>query len=230
MRSCTYQGTNDDTKHQRFTQYTELLLQSLGIDIQFRETRDTVEQPVDGDGKRGKTLTERLRNRDSLHILVVALETVGCQVSHHQRDDIAADGSEIAPKQALVHHEISHGTNEGKMPVVPQVDIHRAGTLRYQQQEIDTQANGDNQCTHRCIVSHSGSSRPSHVKNLQVQVEDLGDGIQRGIEIGCQQSRHDAQSNKTDTHIKTTLKRLAELHADAQADDSEEDRHHDRRS
>ena len=125
----TNQGTHDDTQYDGFTQHTELPLQSLGIDVELRETRNLVEQPVDADGKGRKALTERLRDGDALHIIVIALELRSCQVGHHQRDDIADDGGEIAPHQTLVHHEIGHSPDKGEVPVVPQVDIHRTRTF-----------------------------------------------------------------------------------------------------
>ena len=166
----TNQGTHDDTQHDRLTEYTELLFQAIGIDIKFREAGNPVEQPVDADGKGRKALAERLGNRDTVHIVVVALELLGRQVGHHQGDDIADDGSEIAPSQALIHHEVSHGSDKGEVPVVPQVDIHCARAFCDKQQEVHTQTDGDDQCAHRRVIGHCRSSRPTHVEHAELQV------------------------------------------------------------
>ena len=228
MGSRTNQGTHDDTQHQRFAQHAELLFQTLSINVELREAGDAVEQPVDSDGKRRKTLTERLRNADTVHILIVALEAVCRQVCHHQRHNIAADGSEIAPQQRLIHHEVGYSTDKGEVPIVPQVNVHRTCTLGNKQQEVDAQADGNNQCANGCIIGHSGGGRPSHVEHSQIQIENLGDCIKGCVEVGSQQSRDDAQAHKTDTNIQAALERLAELHAYAQADNRKKDWHHHR--
>ena len=161
----TNQGTHNHTQHQRLAEHTELLLQSFGINIELRESGNLIQQPVDANGKSRETLAERLRNADTVHIIIVALELLGSQVGHHQCNDVAHDGSEIAPCQTLIHHEIGHGTNESEMPVVPEVDIHRAGGLGNQHQEVHAQTDGDNQRTYGRVVSHGGSGRPSHVEH-----------------------------------------------------------------
>ena len=227
VRKSTNQGSHNHTKHNRFAQHTKLFLQAIRINIQFRETRNAVKQPVDDNGKRSETLAERLRNADAVHLLIISLELLRSQVSHHQRDDVAHDGSKITPQHALPHHKISHSTDEGKMPVIPQIDVHRTCTLRHEQQEIDAKTDGDDERTHSRVVSHSGSSRPSHVKHLQVEVKNLRDAVERAVEVGGQQSRDDAKPHKTDTHIESALESLAKLHANAQTDNGEQDGHHD---
>ena len=166
----TNQGTHDDTQHDRLTEYTELLFQAIGIDIKFREAGNPVEQPVDADGKGRKALTERLRDGDSIHIIIILLEFIGSQVCHHQCDNVAHDSGEIAPYQTLIHHEVSHSPDKGEVPVVPQVDIHRSGTLGDKQQEIDTQTDWDDQCTHCRVISYCSCCRPSHIEHPKLQV------------------------------------------------------------
>ena len=92
----TDESTNDNTKHQRFSQHTELLLQSLSINVEFRETRNAVEQPVDDNGEYREALTERLWNANALQV-VVLLELLSSKVCHNEGDDVAHDSCEIAP-------------------------------------------------------------------------------------------------------------------------------------
>ena len=134
----TNQGTHNHTQHQRLTEHAELLLQSFGINIEFGESGNFIQQPVDTDGKSRETLAERLRNGDTVHIVVITLELLGGQVGHYQCNDVAHNCGEITPSQALVHYKISHGTNESKMPIVPQINVHRAGCLCNQHQEVDS--------------------------------------------------------------------------------------------
>ena len=161
----TYQGTYDNTEYQWLTEHTKLLLQSLCIDIELREARNHIEEFIENDSEWHETLAEWLRNRDTIQI-VIFLESVGCQVCTNQRVDVADDSCEIAPKQTLAHHEVSHCTDKGEVPVVPEVDIYGTCCLGNQHQEVDTQTYWDNQCAHCCIVSYSCSCRPSHVKNI----------------------------------------------------------------
>ena len=114
------------------------------------------------------------------------------------------------------------------MPVVPQVDVHRAGTLRDEEQEVDAQTDGDDQRADGGVIGHGGGSRPAHVEHAELQVVEFADGRQRTAEVVGQQGRHDAQTHETDTHIEARLQRLAERHAYAEADDGKEDRHHHR--
>ena len=59
---------------------------------------------------------------------------------------------------------------------------------------------------------------------------DVGDCLQRVIEVGCQQSRHHTQAHETHTYEESRLQSLSEFHADTQADDREDDWHHHARS
>ena len=115
------------------------------------------------------------------------LELISCEVGHYEGDDIAHDSSKITPQQALIHHEIGHGTDKGKMPVVPQVNINGSRELENQHQQIDAQTDGDNQRSYGSTVGHSCRSRPTHVKHLQLQVVKLRDGFQGAVEVGSEQ-------------------------------------------
>ena len=228
--SCpTNQGTYDDTENQWFAEHAKLLLQSLCIYIELRETRNHIQELVEDDGEWHETLAEWLRNRDSIQV-VVLLKLVGGQVCTYQCNHIADDGCEVSPKQALAHHEVSYGTDECEMPVVPEVDVYRTGGLGNQHQEVDTQADWDNQGTHRSIISYGSSCRPPHIKHIQLQVIDVGDSLQRVIEVGSQQSCHHTQSHETHTYEESRLQSLSEFHANAQSDDREDDRHHHART
>ena len=173
LSHSTYQRTYNHTQYNRLTQHTEFLFQSLRIDIELRESRNLIQQPVDADSECREALTERLRDGDTVHIVVVALELISSQIGHHQCDDVTDDGSKIAPRQTLVHHEIGHSTDKGEVPVVPQVDVHCTCTFCNKQQEIHTQTNGDDQCAHSCIISHCRSSGPTHIKHTELQVIEL---------------------------------------------------------
>ena len=139
----TYQGTHDDTKYQWFTEHTKLLLQTLCVDVELRETRNFIEQLIEDDGERHKALAEWLRNGDTIEV-VILLEFLGCQVGAYQGDDVANDGSKIAPKQTLPHYKVSHGSDKSKVPIVPKVDVDGTCGLGYQHEEVDTQADRDN--------------------------------------------------------------------------------------
>ena len=99
---------------------------------------------------------------------IVFLELVCRKVGHYQRDDIAHDSSKVAPDEALSHNEIGNGTDEGEVPVIPQVDVHRTGATCNQQKEVDTQADRDNECTDSRVIGNGSSSRPTHIKHLQL--------------------------------------------------------------
>ena len=163
----TNQGSHDNTQNQWLTQHTKLLLQSLCIDIELRETRNHIHCLVEEDGEWHEALAEWLRNGDTVQV-VVLLELLCGQICTYQCNDVADDGCKVPPKQTLTHHEVSHGTDKGEMPVVPEVDVHRTGGLGYQHQEVDSQADWDNQGTHRCVISHGSGCRPTHVKHVQL--------------------------------------------------------------
>ena len=156
------------------------------------------------------------------------LELLCSQVGHDQCHDVADDGGEVAPQQALVHDKVGHSTDEGKVPVVPQVYVNGACTLREQHQEVHTQTDRDNERTDSRTIGHSGSSRPAHVKDTQLQVVKFRNLTERVTEIIGQQSRYDAKTDEADAHVETALERLAEFHADAQTNNSKEDGHHHR--
>ena len=226
LSQTTDEGTNNDAQHQRFTQHAELLLQAVGIDIQAVEAWNHIKRFADNQGKRHKALTERLRDADALPLWIVFLELVGCKVCHHERDNIAHNGGKVAPRQRLVHHEICHSTNEGEVPVVPEVDIDSTRTLGDDQQEVDTQTDRNDECANRCIVSHSSCSRPPHIKNLQLQVVQLADSTQRTTKVRSKQGGDDSQADETHADIQSTLQRASESKTNAEADNREENRHH----
>ena len=227
MCHCSNDATNNHTEHQWLTQHAKLLLQSLGINIELVKTGNLVEQPANDNGKRRKALTERLRHGDAGQV-VVFLEFLSSEVSHHQRDDIAHDGCKIAPQQTLVEDEVYHRANEGKVPVVPKVDVDGACGLGYHHQEVDAQANRNDQRTHCRVVGHGGSSRPSHIKHAEVETEDILYGLQRIFKVVGKQCRNDTQADKAHAHEKTGFQSLSKLHADAQTNDGEDDWHHHR--
>ena len=206
-------GAHDDAEHQGLAQHAELLLQPLGIDVQLLKAGNLVERLAHNEGKGHETLAEGLRNADALPFGIILLKTVGGKVGHHQRDDIAHDGCEVAPQQALVHHEIGHGTDEGEMPVVPKVDVHRARAFGDEQQEVHTQANGNDERTHGSVVGHGGGGGPPHVEHLELKVVEVGNLRQRAAEIVRKQGRHNAQAHETHAHVESRLQRFSELQA-----------------
>ena len=129
--------SDDDTQNERFAQHAELLFQPLGVDVELGETGNLVQEPVDADGKGNEALAEGLWDADAVEVIVL-LEAFGCEVGHDEREHIAHDGSEVAPTETLALHEIDHGADEGEMPVVPQVDVHRARSLGEHHEGIDT--------------------------------------------------------------------------------------------
>ena len=156
------------------------------------------------------------------------MELRGSDVSEYQRDDVAHDGGKIAPGEALAHDEVSHGTDESKVPVVPQVDVERACRFRQEHEHIDAQTDRNDERSHCSVVGNRSSSRPAHVENIELEVIEIADGFQRIVEVGGQQRRDHAQAHETDTHIESRFEGLTELHADAEADHREDDRHHHR--
>ena len=166
----TDEHAHDDAQHQRFTHHAKLLFQTFSVDVESVETGNFLKQPVDANGKGNETLTERLRHRDAIHALIITLKFEGTTVSNNQRDDIADNGCHIAPHKLLVEDEIGHGSDEGKVPIVPKVDVHRACGLGDQHQQVDAQTDGDNQSSNGCIIGHRRGGRPSHVEHLQLEV------------------------------------------------------------
>ena len=121
MASLPEQGdkcAHDDTQHQGVSQLSKLLFQSVSVYVQFAEARNLVQCLVEDDGQGHEALAERLGDGDALQ-LVVALELLGREVGAYQGDDVADNGGEIAPGQALPHHEVDHGSYEGEVPVIP---------------------------------------------------------------------------------------------------------------
>ena len=96
------------------------------------------------------------------------LELVCREVGHDEGEHIADDSGKVAPSEALALYEIHHSTDEGKVPVVPQVDVHRAGGLGEHHQGVDTQADGNNESPHGGVVSYGGGGGPTHVENAEL--------------------------------------------------------------
>ncbi len=109
---------DDDTEEERFAEDAEFLLHTLSIDVELVEARNTVEHLTNADGDRCEALTERLWDGYTLHARVELLELLCRHVGKYEGDDIADDGGEEAPHDA-VGKEIDHGSDEGEVPVVP---------------------------------------------------------------------------------------------------------------
>ena len=165
-------NTDDDTEEERFSEESELLLHSLCIDVELIEAWNAVEHLTNADGDRREALTERLWDGYAFHAWIEFLELLGGHVGKDEGDDIADDGGEETPHDA-VGEEIDYGTDECEMPVVPQVDVHRACEASEQQQEVDTEANWDDECAHGGVVSHGCGCRPSHVEDVKLEVVDF---------------------------------------------------------
>ncbi len=133
--SHTDKGTHDNTQDKRLTQYTELLLQSVCVNVEFGETGNHVEHLVYEDSKRHETLAEGLGNGDTVEV-VIFLELLCREIRTHQRNNIAHDGSKVSPHQALAHNEISDSPYESEVPVIPQVDVDSACRLGNEHQQI----------------------------------------------------------------------------------------------
>ena len=176
MRHGRDDHTHDDTEDKGLAEHAKLLLQTLGIDIEFVETRNAVQEPPQADGKRRETLAERLWHGDARKI-VILLEPVGRQVGHDKGEDVTHDSCEITPEKALVEDKIDHGTDEGKMPVVPQVDVDSARSLRDDHEEVDAKTDGDDEGTHSGVVSHRSGSGPAHVEDAEIEREDVLNGL-----------------------------------------------------
>ena len=172
MSHCSYQTTNDNTQDYRFSQNAEFLLKSLGINVEFAKSRYLIQKPVDDPGERRKTLAERLRDGNSRKI-IVGLEFVRCKVCHHESYNIAYDGCKIPPCKALAGKEVDHGTDEGEMPVIPEVYVHRPCCFSDKHQEVDAKAYRNDECPHRCVVGYAGSCGPSHIKDAKIKTEDI---------------------------------------------------------
>ena len=131
--SPTNQSTYDNSQYQWFAQYTKLLLQAFGIDVELRETWNKVEEFVEAYSERSEALAERLWNRNTIKV-VVFLELLCCEVGKHQSDDVADDSCEITPCKALVHYKVGNSTNKCKVPIVPEVDVDSTCCLSQQHQ------------------------------------------------------------------------------------------------
>ena len=168
--------TYDDTQYQRFAQYAELLFHSVGVNVQLGEAGNLVQCLIYKDSERREALAERLGDGDTVQVIVF-LELVCCQVGAYKCDDVANDGCEIAPCQAFSHNEIRYGTDEGEVPVVPKVDVHRTGGLRDEHQHVYAQTNRNNQGTYGRVVCHGCRCGPAHVEYVQLQVVKVGDSF-----------------------------------------------------
>ena len=154
------------------------------------------------------------------------METLGGEVGQHQGDDVADDGAEEAPADAARHEE-DHGPDEGKVPVVPQVDVDGLGAAQAQQHEVDGQAHGDDEGAYQRVVGHRGGGWPAHVEDLQFEVVDVRNALQRRPQGTGEEARDDSQSHESYAHVESALQGLAELDADAHTQDGEDDGHHD---
>ena len=92
---------DDDTEEERFAEDAEFLLHTLSIDVELVEARNTVEHLTYAYGDRRETLTERLWDGYSFHAGVELLEFLCRHVCKYEGDDIADDGGEEAPHDAV---------------------------------------------------------------------------------------------------------------------------------
>ena len=218
-------AADHNTEEKRLSHQTELLFHSFRVDIDLVYAGDFVEALVDGPGKRHEACTEGLRNRDSVHFVIELLELGRCKIGDNQRNDVADNRSEESPQQAVCC-EICQRTDKSEMPVVPQVDIDRFGGFGQQHQDINTQADRNNKCTYRGIVSDTGRSRPPHVEDFELQPVDIDHSIQSRTKRTGQQRRNDRETYETDANKQTAFEGFTELDADTNAQHSKDDGHH----
>ena len=117
------------------------------------DARDVVEHLVDYHSERHETLTEWLWDRDAIHTWIELLEFLSGNVCKHQSDDVANDSSEEAPCYRT-SHEVAYSADEGKVPVVPQVDVDCASAAKQQEHKVNTKADRDDERTYEGVVSH----------------------------------------------------------------------------
>ena len=160
-------------------------------------------------------MAEGLWNGDALHTRVELLELRSGPVGYYQCDDVADDGAKEAPKQTLVSGKVDDTANEGEVPVVPEVDIIRAGGAEQQHHDVHTQADGNDERAHRGTVCHSGGSRPSHVEGIQLQAINFSNLFQNRFQCLGQQTGDDTEADKTYTHKQTAFKGFSKFDTDA---------------
>ena len=224
------EGTDDaaheNTEEKGFTQQAELLFHAFGVDVEPVEAGNAVEPFVDESGKGYESLAEGLGNGNAFHLVVESLELVGCEVGKHKGDNVADDGCEEAPQDA-VGSKIDYGADEGIVPVVPQVNVDGAGGLGQQHDNVDRQADGDDEGTHRCVVGDGGGCGPTHVEHLELESVEFDNAAQGRAQAAGEQGCDDGETDETDTDEQTALEGFAQLDADAYAEDGENNRHHD---
>ena len=216
---------DEHTQEERFAEEAELLLHALRVDVHLVDAGHVVEHLVDGDGKRHEALTEGLGDADALHAGIEFLEAFGAHVGQHEGDDVAHDGGEEAPHDAA-GHEVDDGADEGEVPVVPQVDVHRARAAQQEQHEVHAQADGNDERAHQRVVGHGGGCGPAHVEHLQLEAVDFDHFTQCGAERRGQQGRHNGEAHEADAHAQAAAEGFGEIDADAYAQDGEDDGHH----
>ena len=96
------------------------------------------------------------------------LKLLCCKVGTHQCDDVANDRSKVTPDKALAHNKVYYGTNKGKMPIVPKVDVHSTGSLCDKHKEVHTKTDRYDKRTNSCIVCNCCCCRPAHVKYIKL--------------------------------------------------------------
>ena len=112
------------------------------------------------------------------------------------------------------------------MPIVPKVYIHRACGLGDEHKEVDTKTDWDDKSTDCRIVSHGSCCRPTHIKDIELQMIQVGDTFQRVIEVCGEQSCHNTKTNESYSYKESRLESLSEFHAYTKSDNGEDDRHH----
>ena len=156
------------------------------------------------------------------------LDERGGDVADDQDDDLVDDGGTDA-EHDVIEDDGDHGTREGEVPVVPDVDVGRLGGVGDQHHDVDQQAQRDDDRADHGTHGDGGGGGPAHVHHGQGQAEardHRGDGTG---EVGTHQVVDDqVQADEADAHGEAGLEALAEARAEGAADDREDDGHDDR--
>ena len=215
-RQTADDDSDDDSKEEWLSEESEFLFHTLSVDVQFVKARNLVETGVDCLSKWHKSLAERLRNGYSLHTLIESLE-FGCgAVGKDKGDDIADNRREKSPENA-VHRKIDHRSDEGEMPIVPKVDVDRAGGLCQEHQKVHSKADRDYERTDGSVVGNGCGSRPSHIEDLELKSVNLHHLRKCRSESAGEKSSDDRKSDESHSYEQTAFERLSGLDSDANA-------------
>ena len=112
------------------------------------------------------------------------------------------------------------------MPVVPQVDVHGTRSTSEQHQHINGQTDGDDKGSYCRVVCYRSSSRPTHIKDAQLQVVHTHNGLQGRAQRTCQQACHYGKPHKSYTYVQTRQQCFSWLNAQQQSQQRKDDGHH----